>query len=82
MKEKLIFIEILCKDLMKNAKIHVKNEEDYEKTWKKYKNGELSNYPYNPNFMSKDHGKTALKRKITYLRQEFLNLERMLDSDD
>ena len=79
MKEKLIFIEFLFKDLMKNAKIHVKNEEDYEKKWEKYKKGEIS-YPCNPNFMNKDHGKVALKRKITYLRQELLNLERMLDN--
>ena len=72
MKEKLIFIEFLFKDLLKNVKIHIKNEEDYEKNPKK---------PYydNGNYMNKNHGKTALKRKITCLRQELLNLERMLD---
>jgi hypothetical protein len=72
MKEKLIFIELLFKDLLKNAKIHMKNEEDYEKNPKK---------PYwdNGNYANKNHGKTALKRKIIYLRQELLNLERMLD---
>ena len=31
----------------------------------------------NANYM--DHGKTALKRKIIMLRQELLNLERMID---
>lgn len=74
MKEKLNFIEFLFKDLLKNAKIHVKNEEDYEKSPEK---------PYyaNGNYMNKNHGKVALKRKITYLRQELLNLERMLDGE-
>lgn len=31
------------------------------------------------NYMDKNHGKCALQRKITMLRQELLNLERMLD---
>ena len=39
------------------------------------KNGEY----WSENYMNKNFGKTALKRKITYLRQELLNLERMLD---
>lgn len=33
-----------------------------------------------PTYMDKNHGKTAIKRKITLLRQELLNLERMLDN--
>lgn len=32
------------------------------------------------NWRDKNCGKTALKRKITTLRQELLNLERMLDN--
>lgn len=32
------------------------------------------------NYMDKNHGKIAIKRKITLLRQELLNLERMLDN--
>lgn len=32
------------------------------------------------NYMDKNHGKTAIKRKITLLRQELLNLERMIDN--
>lgn len=35
---------------------------------------------YAGNYMDKNHGKTAIKRKITLLRQELLNLERMLDN--
>lgn len=30
---------------------------------------------------SKNYSKTAIKRKITYLRQELLNLEKMMDGD-
>lgn len=69
MKEKLTFVEFLFKDLVKNFKIHVENEEKAKKTgaW------------LSANYMDKNHGKVALKRKITYLRQELLNLERMLD---
>lgn len=33
----------------------------------------------NANYGNKNHGKTAIKRKITMLRQELLNLERMID---
>ena len=69
MKEKLTFVELLFKDLLKNFKIYMKNEENADK------NG---HYPW-ANYMNKNHGKVALKRKITYLRQELLNLERMLD---
>ena len=73
MKRRIAFIEFMTKDLLENAKIYVKNEEDYEKKHQR---------PYweNGNFANKNHGKTALKRKITYLRQELLNLERMIDN--
>jgi len=41
--------------------------------------GATGGYSYgNGNWMDKNHGKTAIKRKITLLRQELLNLERML----
>ena len=69
MKEKLIFIEILCQDLIKNMKIHMKNEEKTKGI----------GYWFSESHGNKNHGKTALKRKITFLRQELLNLERMLD---
>ena len=79
MKEKLTFVEFLFKDLLKNFKIHIERDEIHEKEVKKFRNGERSYYPYDSNSMDKNCGKTALKRKITYLRQELLNLERMLD---
>lgn len=69
MREKLNFIELLFKDLLKNAKIHIEFQE------KAKKNHQF----FSENYMNKNHSKTALKRKITYLRQELLNLERMLD---
>lgn len=69
MKEKLIFIEFLCQDLIKNVKIHMKNE---EKT-------KGAGYWFSESHGNKNHGKTALKRKIILLRQELLNLERMLE---
>lgn len=73
MKEKLTFVEFLFKDLLKNFKEHIKNEENHRKDPK--------SYPwYSGNYCDRNCGKTALKRKITYLRQELLNLERMLDS--
>lgn len=82
MKEKLAFVEFLFKDFLENAKIYAKNKEDYEKDWKKYREGKVSCRPSDWNYMDKNHGKTVIKRKITYLRQELLNLERMLDADD
>ena len=36
-------------------------------------------YMLSANWMNKNHGKTAIKRKITLLRQELLNLEQMLE---
>ena len=69
MKEKLTFIELLFNDLSKNTRIHIKNVE---------KAKGAGNF-FSENYMNKNHGKVALKRKITYLRQELLNLERMLD---
>lgn len=32
-------------------------------------------------YRNKDYGKYAIKRKITMLRQELLNLERMIDDE-
>ena len=72
MNEKLKFIEILCEDLIKNMKIHMKNT---EKT-------KGAGYWFSESHGNKNHGKTALKRKIIYLRQELLNLERMLEHDE
>lgn len=70
MKEKLAFVELLYKDLMKNAKIHATNKEK----------AKGAGYYFGDNYANKNYGKVALKRKITYLRQELLNLERIIDN--
>lgn len=69
MKEKVRFIEFLFKDLMENFKIYIENEEKSKK----------AGYFFTESYGNRNHGKTALKRKIIYLRQMLLNLERMLD---
>lgn len=78
MKEKLTLVELLFKDLLVNFKEHIELKDVYEKERKQHIKGELPYYPYDSNFMNKNHGKVALRRKITLLRQELLNLERML----
>ena len=64
MEERLNFILLLFNDFHRSMKKFIK-----------FNNGDY----FTPNYMNKNHGKTALKRKIVYLRQELLNLERMLD---
>ena len=82
MKDKLTLIGLLFKDLMDSFKTYLEFEASYGKEWGKYKDGQLGRYPVNENFMNKNHGKTALKRKITFLRQELLNLEKRLDANE
>lgn len=71
MTEKLNFIQMLFNDLARNTKTHIKNREKAKGV----------GYYFGDNLGNKNCGKTALKRKITYLRQELLNLERMLDDE-
>lgn len=63
MKEQMQFISALYSSLNKAANLYMANGGT----------GDGANY------MDKNHGKTAIKRKITLLRQELLNLERMID---
>lgn len=79
MKEKLTLVELLFNDLLKNFNEHIRCREIYKKEYKQRIEGTLPYYPCDNNSMNKNHGKVALKRKITLLRQELLNLERMLD---
>lgn len=79
MKEKLTFVELLFNDLLKNFNEHIRCREIYKKEYKQRIKGTLPYYPCDNNSMNKNHGKVALKRKITLLRQELLNLERMLE---
>lgn len=64
MKEQMQFIRALYSSLNKAVNLYLANGGT----------GDGCNY------MDKNHGKTAIKRKITLLRQELLNLERMLDN--
>ena len=67
MEKQTIFVEMLFNDLICNIKKHIKNKREGQSKW------------YSANYMNKDCGKVALKRKIIYLRQELLNLEKMLN---
>ena len=66
MKKQLEFVKMLMGNLAEEMAIHIKNRE---------KDGRWGS----GNYMDKNHGKYALKRKITLLRQELLNLEKMLE---
>ena len=63
MKRQLQFITLLFEDLKENATLYMANGGD----------------GFNANYLDKNHSKTAIKRKIIMLRQELLNLERMLE---
>lgn len=65
MKAQMIFISNIYESLRKSVKQYLEN----------------GGNPYlGGNYMNKNHGPTAIKRKITMLRQELLNLERMIDT--
>lgn len=64
MKRKLQFITLLFEDLKENVILYLANGGD----------------GLNANYLDKNHSKTAIKRKIIMLRQELLNLERMIDN--
>lgn len=68
LKAQADFVEALFTNLILSVREYMKNEKEYsESRW------------CNKNYMNRNCGKYALKRKITALRQELLNLERMLD---
>ena len=79
MNEKLALIESLYKDFKGNAKVYAERKEINKKEWAKLRKGERTCSPCDDNYMNKNCGKTALKRKIIYLRQELLNLSYMLE---
>lgn len=66
MKKQLEFVKILFLNFSEAMAIYIKIRE---------KDGRWAT----DNYMNKNHGKYALKRKITLLRQELLNLEKMLE---
>lgn len=63
--ERILFLQVLFGDLMSSVVVFTANG---------------GHDIRNANYGNKNHGKTAIKRKITLLRQELLNLERMIDN--
>lgn len=66
MKKQLEFVKMLFANLVEEMPIYIKN-------WEKDGRWSIHNY------MDRNHGKYVLKRKIMLIRQELLNLEKMLD---
>lgn len=66
LKSQVDFVESLIINFMLSVKEYMKNEK------------ENTGY-FNKNYMNKNCGKYALKRKITMIRQELLNLEKMIE---
>ena len=68
-KTQVDFVEALFVNLMLSFKEHIENiKNDDNPYWGK-------------NYLNKNCGKTALLRKIIMLRQELLNLERMIERE-
>ena len=68
LKTQIDFVEALFVNFMLSVTEYLANEKE---------NPSL----LNKNWMNKNYGKTALKRKITLIRQELLNLEQMIESE-
>lgn len=72
LKEQLKFVELLAWNLFNSFDQHIQNNENQDP--------DRPAWYYGKNWMDKNCGKTAIKRKITTLRQELLNMERMLEN--
>lgn len=71
LKSQLAFVESLFHNFRLSAQQYIKNEEETDK--------KKDRWAISGNYMNKNCGKYALKRKITLIRQELLNLEKMID---
>ncbi len=69
MKKQIQLIELLTEKLVENTKEHIALKEAYTGNW------------FSKDYMSKNYGKTALKRQIVMLRQELLNLSDTIDKE-
>ena len=70
LKSQADFVEALYVNFVLSLKEFIENE----------KEGRTQEYYWqNKNYMNKNCGKYALKRKITLIRQELLNLEKMIE---
>lgn len=70
MDKQIKFIEMLYADLIKNTK-------HYAEAVKNDKRG----YYCSEAYMNKNCGKSVLKKKIIFLRQELMNLANMIDNE-
>lgn len=71
LKTQIDFVEALFINFMLSVTVHLENEKDKI----------AKNDHWGKNYMNKNCGKSALKRKITLIRQELLNLEKMIESE-
>ena len=71
LKAQIAFVESLFHNFRLSAQQYIKNAEEKEKS--------KDRFAFNGNWMNKNCGKYAMKRKITMIRQELLNLEKMID---
>lgn len=69
LKTQVDFVEALFVNFMLSVNEHMKNKKDAKDDY------------FSKNYMNKNCGKVALMRKITLLRQELLNLEKMIESE-
>lgn len=70
LKTQLEFVESLFANFVQSAKEHIANEEE-ARTQK--------HHWENRNHLNKNCGKHAMKRKAKMIRQELLNLEKMIE---
>lgn len=71
LKAQVSFVEALFINFMLSVKEYIKNEKEAET--------QTTRFYENKNYMNKNCGKYALKRKITLIRQELLNLEKLIE---
>ena len=71
LKSQADFVDALFINFLLSLKEYMKNEIERKS------NG--NGWYWGKNYMNKNCGKTALKRKITLIRQELLNLEKLIE---
>lgn len=67
LKTQIDFVEALFINFMLSVKEHMENIKNSKDTY------------WSKNYMNRNCGKYALKRKITLIRQELLNLEKLIE---
>lgn len=73
LKAQVDFVDALFINFLLSVKEHMENEKE--------KKASKDRFCVGKNYMNKNCGKVALKRKITLIRQELLNLEKLIDKE-